>query len=48
MTGLILIALGLVLGLMAVGIPIYLVLMGVSSSLLVAEGRTVAGLGQHV
>jgi len=48
MTVLILIALGLVLGLLAVGIPIYLVLMGVSSSLLVAEGRTVAGLGQHV
>ena len=48
MTGLIVISLGLVLGLLALGIPIYLVLMGVSSTLLVAEGRTVAGLGQHV
>ena len=44
------IALGLVavLLLLALGIPIYLVLMGVASTLLVAEGRTIAGLGQHV
>ncbi len=48
MAMLIILALGLVLGLLAIGIPIYLVLMGVSSSLLVAEGRTIAGLGQHV
>ena len=44
------IAIGLiaVLLLLALGIPIYLVLMGVASALLVSEGRTVAGLGQHV
>jgi len=44
------IAIGLVavLLLLALGIPIYLVLMGVASTLLVSEGRTIAGLGQHV
>ncbi len=48
MTTLIVIALVAVLVLLALGVPIYLVLMGVASILLVAEGRTVAGLGQHV
>ena len=48
MGSLILIAVLAALILLALGIPIYLVLMGVSSILLVAEGRTVAGLGQHV
>ena len=48
MTTLIIVALVAVLILLALGIPIYLVLMGVASVLLVAEGRTVAGLGQHV
>lgn len=48
MAMLIILALAMVLGLLAIGIPIYLVLMGVSSTLLVAEGRTIAGLGQHV
>ncbi len=44
------IAIGLiaVLLFLALGIPIYLVLMGVSSALLASEGRTIAGLGQHV
>lgn len=44
------IVLGLVavLVFLALGIPIYLVLMGVASALLLTEGRTVAGLGQHV
>ncbi len=37
-----------VLLLLALGIPIYLVLIGVASLLLLLEGRTVAGLGQHV
>lgn len=36
------------LSLLALGIPIYLVLMGISSILLVIEGRTIAGLGQHI
>ncbi|MFQ1700521.1 hypothetical protein ACJ5NV_07985 [Loktanella agnita] len=40
------IILGLVL--LALGIPLYLVLIHVSSALLVAEGRTIAGLGHHV
>lgn len=44
----IVLALVAVLTLLALGIPIYLVLMGVASILLVAEGRTIAGLGQHV
>lgn len=48
MTSLIVVALLAVLILLALGIPIYLVLMGVASILLVAEGRTIAGLGQHV
>ena len=48
MVSLIIFALILALGLLAIGIPIYLVLMGVASSLLVVEGRTVAGLGQHI
>ncbi len=48
MGSLILIALVAAMLLLALGIPIYLVLMGVSSILLVAEGRTIAGLGQHV
>ena len=48
MTSLIIIALVAVLVLLALGVPIYLVLMGVASVLLVAEGRTIAGLGQHV
>ena len=48
MTTLILLALVAVLILLGLGIPIYLVLMGVASVLLVAEGRTIAGLGQHV
>ena len=37
-----------VLILLALGVPIYLVLMGVASFLLLLEGRSVAGLGQHV
>lgn len=37
-----------VLLLLAAGIPIYLVLMGVASFLLLLDGRTLAGLGQHV
>ncbi|QDC10634.1 TRAP transporter large permease [Oceanicola sp. D3] len=48
MTTLIVLALVAVLILLAMGTPIYLVLMGVASILLVAEGRTIAGLGQHV
>lgn len=48
MGSLILLGLGAVLVFLALGIPIYLVLMGVASVLLLAEGRTVAGLGQHV
>lgn len=48
MGSLIVIGLGAVILFLALGIPIYLVLMGVASTLLVAEGRTVAGLGQHV
>ena len=40
--------LGTMLLLLALGIPIYLVLMGVASFLLLLEGRTLAGLGQHV
>ena len=44
----ILVGLIVVLLLLALGIPIYLVLMGVASTLLISEGRTVAGLGQHV
>ncbi len=48
MTSLVVVALMTVLVLLALGIPIYLVLMGVASLLLLAEGRTVAGLGQHV
>lgn len=42
------IGLGAVVILLALGIPIYLVLMGVASALLITEGRTIAGLGQHV
>lgn len=37
-----------VLVLLALGIPIYLVLMGVASVLLLLDGQTLAGLGQHV
>jgi len=37
-----------VLILLGLGIPIYLVLMGVASFLLLMDGRTLAGLGQHV
>lgn len=37
-----------VLILLALGIPIYLVLMGVASVLLLLDGQTLAGLGQHV
>jgi len=48
MVSTIILGLALVLILLALGIPIYLVLMGVASTLLVAEGRTIAGLGQHV
>ncbi len=44
----ILIAIVVALILLAVGIPIYLVLLGLSSVLLLFDGRTVAGLGQHV
>jgi len=44
----ILLALGIVLILLGLGIPIYLVLMGVASVLLLMDGRTLAGLGQHV
>lgn len=33
---------------LALGIPIYLVLMGVASTLLLLEGRTLSGLGQYV
>lgn len=48
MGGVLILGLGAVLLLLALGIPIYLVLMGVASALMMAEGRTVAGLGQHV
>ncbi len=48
MTTVIILALVMALVLLALGIPIYLVLMGISSALLVLEGRTIAGLGQHV
>ena len=48
MASVIVLGLVAVLLLLALGIPIYLVLMGVASILLLAEGRTVAGLGQHV
>ncbi|SMX26592.1 Sialic acid TRAP transporter permease protein SiaT [Pelagimonas phthalicica] len=48
METMILLALLAALILLALGIPIYLVLMGLASALLVAEGRTIAGLGQHV
>ncbi len=48
MTTLLIMALVAVLILLALGIPIYLVLMGVASVLLFAEGRTIAGMGQHV
>jgi len=44
----ILLGLAAVLILLALGIPIYLVLMGVASVLLIIDGRTIAGLGQHV
>ncbi len=37
-----------VLVLLSLGIPIYLVLMGVASVLLLLDGQTLAGLGQHV
>ncbi|OUS38565.1 hypothetical protein A9Q94_02120 [Rhodobacterales bacterium 56_14_T64] len=48
MTALFIFGLCAVLILLALGIPIYLVLMGVASILLLQEGRTLAGLGQHV
>jgi C4-dicarboxylate transporter DctM subunit len=48
MENMILLALGVMLLLLAAGIPIYLVLMGVASALLLMDGRTLAGLGQHV
>ena len=48
MEHMILLALGVVLLLLAMGVPIYLVLMGVASILLLMDGRTLAGLGQHV
>ncbi len=48
MASMIILGLVVVLLLLALGIPIYLVLMGVASALLVSEGRTIAGLGQHV
>ncbi|MBX2835914.1 MAG: TRAP transporter large permease [Gammaproteobacteria bacterium] len=44
----ILLGLAIVLALLALGTPIYLVLMGVASVLLIVDGRSVAGLGQHV
>ncbi len=44
----ILFGLAIVLALLALGTPIYLVLMGVASVLLLVDGRSVAGLGQHV
>ncbi|MBX2883553.1 MAG: TRAP transporter large permease [Granulosicoccus sp.] len=44
----ILLGLAIVLGLLALGTPIYLVLMGVASILLIIDGRSIAGLGQHV
>lgn len=48
MASMIVIGLAAALILLALGVPIYLVLMGVASILLVSEGRTIAGLGQHV
>ncbi len=44
----ILLALGVMLILLGLGIPIYLVLMGVASVLLLMDGKSLAGLGQHV
>ena len=44
----IVIGLGIVLTLLALGTPIYLVLMGVAAVLLLIDGRSVSGLGQHV
>lgn len=34
--------------LLAIGVPIFAALMGVSAALLLSEGKSVAGLGQHV
>ena len=48
MPSMIVLGLFAVLLFLAIGIPIYLVLMGVASILLVSEGRTIAGLGQHI
>ena len=48
MENMILLALGVMLILLGLGVPIYLVLMGVASALLLMDGRTLAGLGQHV
>ena len=48
MSAMIVLGLCIVLVFLALGIPIYLVLMGVASFLLLLDGRTVAGLGQHV
>lgn len=48
MTEVIILGLCAVMLLLALGIPIYLVLMGTASVLLIAEGRTIAGLGQHI
>lgn len=43
-----LIALLSLIVLLAIGVPIYLVLIGVATSLLLIEGKSVAGLGQHI
>ena len=43
-----LIALLSLIVLLAIGVPIYLVLIGVATSLLLVEGKSVAGLGQHI
>ena len=34
--------------LLAIGVPIYLVLIGTATVLLLVEGKSVAGLGQHI
>ena len=34
--------------LLAIGVPIYLVLIGTATVLLLVEGKSIAGLGQHI
>ena len=42
------IALIALVALLAIGVPIYLVLIGTASVLLLIEGKSIAGLGQHI